>query len=453
VVSVVTPIPNTFDSMSLRQYSFQVAGLKEFESHAVASNVPFYAPVGNPEATVIDMINELKPIAVVTDHFPLRTVRAWHKAIAAHLDTTSTPLVQVDASNIVPVWVASDKQEVGARTLRPKIHKQYGEWLVEYPELPEPQDATLCATLPKRVDWDDVLATVTTTVERTTPLNDVIPPGYTAGMAHFNNFLESRLRVYATMRNDPNVDAQSGISPYIRFGQISFQRLALEVKKYRKHSEGTAAFIEEGVVRRELSDNYCFYNENYDNLDGAAGWARESLNLHNSDKREYVYTREQFEKGETADDLWNAAQIQLVTTGRMHGFMRMYWAKKILEWTNNAAEALEFGLYFNDKYAMDGSCPNGYVGLAWSIMGIHDMGWKEREVFGKIRFMNYNGCKRKFNIQNYVAKFPPASANAANAGGGGAAKEVAKATKKSSSKGGGEEGVKAAKKQKVVKEE
>ena len=143
----------------------------------------------------------------------------------------------------------------------------------------------------------------------------------------------------------------------------------------------------------------------------------------------------------------------MVHRGKMHGFMRMYWAKKILEWTKSPEDALKYAIFLNDKYNLDGRDPNGFVGCMWSIGGVHDMGWKEREVFGKIRFMNYNGCKRKFNIQNYVAKFPPASANAANAGGGGAAKEVAKATKKSSSKGGGEEGVKAAKKQKVVKEE
>lgn len=139
-------------------------------------------------------------------------------------------------------------------------------------------------------------------------------------------------------------------------------------------------------------------------MSGAAGWARDSLELHSSDKREYVYTKVQLEEGETHDDLWNAAQMQLVADGKMHGFLRMYWAKKILEWTSSPSEALSWGLYLNDKYSFDGSCPNGYVGVAWSVMGTHDMGWKEREVFGKIRFMNYNGCKRKFKVRGEVKR-------------------------------------------------
>jgi len=133
-----------------------------------------------------------------------------------------------------------------------------------------------------------------------------------------------------------------------------------------------------------------------------AGWAYDSLQLHNADARDHVYTLEQLEGAGTHEDLWNAAQNQLVKTGKMHGFMRMYWAKKILEWTPSAEDALKWSVYLNDKYSLDGSDPNGYVGCAWSVMGTHDMGWAERPVFGKIRYMNYNGCKRKFDVNRYV---------------------------------------------------
>lgn len=173
-------------------------------------------------------------------------------------------------------------------------------------------------------------------------------------------------------------------------GHLSFQRLTMEVKALNKYANGTAAFIEEGLVRRELSDNFVYYApDNYDELDSAAQWAQDTLELHSSDQREYLYSLEEFERGETHDDLWNAAELQLIQTGKMHGFLRMYWAKKILEWSPSPIMALRTAQYLNDKYALDGRDPNGFVGVGWSIMGIHDMGWKERPIFGKIRFMNY----------------------------------------------------------------
>jgi len=163
-------------------------------------------------------------------------------------------------------------------------------------------------------------------------------------------------------------------------------------------------YLEELVVRRELSDNFCYYNDLYDSVKGAASWAQETLQAHADDKREYVYTKTALEEGKTHDSLWNAAQKELTVLGKMHGFMRMYWAKKILEWTASPEEALEIAIYLNDKYSLDGRDPNGYVGCMWSICGIHDQGWKEREVFGKIRYMNYNGCKRKFDVDAYVQR-------------------------------------------------
>ncbi|CAK9015423.1 unnamed protein product [Durusdinium trenchii] len=175
------------------------------------------------------------------------------------------------------------------------------------------------------------------------------------------------------------------------------------------------AFIEESVVRRELSDNFCFYNDKYDSLEGAAAWAQQTLKDHAKDKREHLYTMEELEGGKTHDDLWNASQQQMVQEGKMHGFLRMYWAKKILEWSPSPKEALQRSIELNDRYELDGRDPNGYVGCMWSICGVHDMGWKERPVFGKIRFMNYAGCKRKFNVPAFVAKYGGTRAEAAEA--------------------------------------
>ncbi|KAG6510082.1 hypothetical protein ZIOFF_024138 [Zingiber officinale] len=224
-------------------------------------------------------------------------------------------------------------------------------------------------------------------------------------MGSKDGFLTKRLKSYDSDRNDPvKPRALSGLSPYLHFGHISAQRCALEARKLRNSCpKSVDAFLEELIVRRELADNFCYYQPHYDSLQGAWEWARKSLMGHAKDKREHVYSREQLEKAQTADPLWNASQLEMVHCGKMHGYMRMYWAKKILEWTNRPEEALSIAIYLNDKYELDGRDPNGYVGCMWSICGVHDQGWKERPVFGKIRYMNYAGCKRKFNVEGYIA--------------------------------------------------
>jgi deoxyribodipyrimidine photo-lyase len=165
------------------------------------------------------------------------------------------------------------------------------------------------------------------------------------------------------------------------------------------------AFLEELIVRRELSDNFCYYNSNYDSFKGFPDWAKETLNTHKKDEREFVYSVKIFEESKTHEDLWNAAQNELIRAGKMHGYMRMYWAKKILEWSKSPEEALKISIYLNDKYELDGRDPNGYTGCAWAIGGVHDRAWVERPVYGKIRYMNRNGAKRKFDVEKYVKRF------------------------------------------------
>ena len=160
------------------------------------------------------------------------------------------------------------------------------------------------------------------------------------------------------------------------------------------------------IIRRELSDNFCFYNPNYDHFEGFPAWAQKTLNEHRRDTREYLYNQEQFEKAFTHDPLWNAAQMEMVRKGKMHGYLRMYWAKKILEWTPSPEEAQRIAIYLNDRYELDGRDPNGYAGIAWSIGGVHDRAWGERPVFGKIRYMSFNGAKSKFDVARYIAENP-----------------------------------------------
>lgn len=257
---------------------------------------------------------------------------------------------------------------------------------------------------PEPIDWKKALDSLKT--DKSVGEVDWIKPGYRNAAGMLESYIEKRLRLFGEKRNDPTVDALSNLAPFFHFGQISVQRAIIEVKKHKsKYSVAVDAFCEEAIVRRELSDNYCYYQKNYDNLKGAYDWARTTLDLHKKDKRPYLYTRQELEESRTHDDLWNAAQNQLREEGKMHGFLRMYWAKKILEWMKSPEESLETAIYLNDRLSLDGRDPNGYVGCMWSIAGIHDQGWAERAVFGKIRYMNYEGCKRKFKIDTFIARY------------------------------------------------
>ncbi|CAH8450707.1 unnamed protein product [Schistosoma rodhaini] len=190
--------------------------------------------------------------------------------------------------------------------------------------------------------------------------------------------------------------------------QIAPQRAVLEVVAVQKHFGRSAdIFIEECFNRRELAENFCFHTPFYDSIKGAYDWARESLMTHSTDKRDPAYSKTQMETAQTGDDLWNAAQRQLVLKGKMHWFLRQYWAKKILEWCAEGPEsAIQIAIYLNDRYSLDGTDPNGYVGIMWAICGVHDQGWPERPIFGKIRYMNYKGCLRKFSVSTFVSRYP-----------------------------------------------
>jgi len=231
-----------------------------------------------------------------------------------------------------------------------------------------------------------------------------IEPGMKAVHLMMNNFIEHKLSKYEAKRNDPNIDGQSNLSPYLHFGQISAQRIALEILKKSTSASEREVFLEELIVRRELADNFCFYNEHYDQFKGFPDWAKKTLREHRRDRREFIYSLDQLEKGETHDDLWNAAQEEMVKSGKMHGYMRMYWAKKILEWTETPEEALGMAIFLNDKYELDGRDPNGYVGVAWSLGGVHDRAWFPRPIFGKIRYMSYRGARSKFDVRAYIKK-------------------------------------------------
>ena len=392
-------VPQFLDA-TLRQFAFMLRGLEQVEKSLKDLKISFFLLRGWPQKEIPKFVMENKVTMLVTDFDPLRIKRQWKGEVADKLDI---PLYEVDTRNIVPCWVASPKQEYGAYTLRPKIHRYLPDFLEKFPKVPAHPFAW--GGKVKKTDWKRAIDSLE--VNRDVTEVDWLDPGERAACKTLDDFLNNKLPEYSLKRNDPTENGVSHLSPYLHFGQISAQRVALEVKKHRVKSEHKDSFLEELIVRRELSDNYCFYNDKYDQFGGFHPWAQKTLNEHRGDKREYLYSSEEFEQAKTHDDLWNGAQMEMVHRGKMHGYLRMYWAKKILEWTESPEKALEIAIYLNDKYELDGRDSNGYAGIAWSVGGVHDRAWNERPVFGKIRYMSYNGCRRKFDIQKYIQKNLP----------------------------------------------
>uniref|UniRef100_A0A182QNV4 Deoxyribodipyrimidine photo-lyase n=1 Tax=Anopheles farauti TaxID=69004 RepID=A0A182QNV4_9DIPT len=393
-------VPKFLDA-TIRHFKFMLQGLEEVAEECRKLNIQFHLLRGSAATNVPAFVKKHKIGGVVCDFSPLRVPMKWVDDVKNGLPM-EVPLCQVDAHNIVPVWVTSDKLEYAARTIRNKVNNNLPTYLTPFPPVVKHPFAASFEAEP--INWTKVLDTLE--VDRSVDVVEWATPGYVGAVGTLQSFVEKRLPKFNDKRNDPTQNALSNLSPWFHFGQLSVQRAILAVKKYgNRHSASVASFCEEAIVRRELSDNFCFHNKNYDNLAGAYDWARKTLDDHRKDKRVYCYTREELETAHTHDDLWNAAQLQLVKEAKMHGFLRMYWAKKILEWTKTPEEALETAIYLNDRYSLDGRDPNGYVGCMWSIAGIHDQGWKEREIFGKIRYMNYDGCKRKFDVNAFVMRY------------------------------------------------
>lgn len=386
-----------FQNGSARHNEWMVASLHELSENLAERGIPFFLEMGAWASVVTAFALRHAVGEVVFDFNPLEPVRSWRETAAAALAVKATV---VDARNSIPCWQASPKAEFAAYTFRPKVHRQLPEFLTTFPKLTVAVPFT--GTVPA-IDWDAVRAF--RQCEYTESLPTTYTPGEAAGKAILRDFVAHRLHGYASRRNDPTVDGVSGLSPYLRWGNLSAQRVALTVREADAPKEDRDAFLEELIVRRELSDNYVYYTNGYDTFEGAHAWAKETLNQHRSDPREYTYTYAEFAESRTHDPLWNAMQRQLVLEGKMHGWCRMYWAKKILEWTKSPEEAISVALRLNDYYELDGRDSNGVVGVMWSVAGVHDRAWTERPVFGKIRFMNFAGAKRKFDVNAYIERY------------------------------------------------
>ncbi|MGE4265040.1 MAG: deoxyribodipyrimidine photo-lyase [Desulfovibrio sp.] len=375
---------------ALAHFAFMLHGLQETATTLAELGIPFILLRGEPGQAVAEYARAAKIGLLVTDADPTKPKRAWLADLLADLDC---PAIEVDARNVVPARHATDKAEYMARTLRPKVQRLLPEFLDAFPAL-APQTQPWPGPLPP-TDWPGLLAAFG-------PPPAHFPPGETAALARLGHFLRNDLPRYAENRNTPLTPASSRLSPYLHFGQISAQRIAQAVLASPAPVEAREDFLEQLIVRRELAENFCLHTSHHDSVDAFPAWARDTLRKHRHDPRPFLASDDQLDAAATPDPLWNAAQLQLLATGHLHGWLRMYWAKQILLWSPDAETALARVLRLNDTLSLDGRDVNGYAGAAWSIGGVHDRPWPERPVFGTVRSMTFGGAAKKFDVKAFV---------------------------------------------------
>jgi deoxyribodipyrimidine photo-lyase len=392
-VVVFFGITDYFPEGNERHYAFMLEGLRDVRQALKKRGIQLVIRHRSPELGVVQMARGAS--LVVTDRGYLKIQKAWRTYAAEHM---SCPLIQVESDVVVPLEETSSKEEYAAATIRPKIHRKLKQFLVPLKETDPMVDSLSLAFDSFKID--DVDRTLSKLkIDRSVKKVSSLHGGTEEARKHLDVFIDGKLEHYGELRNDPTVDYLSLMSPYLHFGQISPLFIALRVSGTR--CSGREAYLEELIVRRELSINFVSQNSRYDSFKSLPDWARKSLKAHQMDRRAYLYSDREFEEGRTHDPYWNAAQKEMLLTGKMHGYMRMYWGKKILEWSPTPEEAFRTALSLNNKYELDGRDPNAFAGIAWCF-GKHDRPWGERKIFGNVRYMNEGGLKRKFDVDGYV---------------------------------------------------
>ena len=394
---VVFVLADRFLHAQQRQYSFLLQGLEDTRQQLQKRDIGLSVLTGNPPAVIAEL--SCNAALTVTDRGYLNIHRHWYAQLK---ETSCSPVVQIETNVVVPVQTAYHKEAYSAGILRPKIQARWNDFLQDFPQLELKNTGV--------VDTDGQVDTAEPfTIMRQLNIHNLIPPsadfegGESAAATRMETFFADRLAAFDQQRNDPSLDATSKLSPYLHFGMISPVEIALKAREYGSGT-GVDVLWEEMIVRRELACNFTYYNSQYDSPACLPAWAQTTLSNHANDPREYIYSYSELEQGKTHDPYWNAAQNQMTATGWMHGYMRMYWGKKVIEWTRDIQTAFTTLIQLNDSYELDGRDPNGYAGIAWCF-GKHDRAWQERSVFGKVRYMNAAGLKRKFAIDDYARQW------------------------------------------------
>ncbi|NHJ39652.1 MAG: deoxyribodipyrimidine photolyase [Asgard group archaeon] len=390
-------LTDSFPEVNERHYNFLLEGLQHVELSLLKRGIKFVAQKKSPEIGALEIANEAA--LVIVDRGYLNIEKKWRRYLSGKLECS---FIQIESNVVVPVEDASDREEFAAYTIRSKINKKLAKYLIML-EKRKIKENSLDYDF-ESIDLHDIGKTLDDlSIDHSVKKVAKFRGGLHQALNNLNDFIKNKLDKYEIMRNNPIYDYQSNLSPYLHFGQISPLQIAITI--YNINNKAKDDFLEQLIVRRELAINFVFYNTGYEKYEmlNLPNWAKETLDEHTKDKREYVYKLKEFELAKTHDPYWNAAQKEMVITGKMHNYMRMYWGKKILEWTETPKQAHEIAIYLNNKYELDGRDPNGFTGVAWCF-GKHDRPWKERPIFGKVRYMNANGLKRKFDADKYVEK-------------------------------------------------
>ncbi len=396
VVVFFAPVP-FYPGANLRHYAFLNQGIPDIADDLKGRNIGFVLR-RYPEHSLIRFCEEVRPCLVVGDEDPLREPESWRQKGAREL---GVPLWTADAEVIVPSRLLL-KEQYAAHIMRRRLHTHLPQFLVPMKDL----RARHSWRKPKGGSSLAVASDITKgwRLDRSVEPIAGIKGGSRQAEKTLREFIRRRLADYPKQRNHPEVNGTSHLSPYLHFGHISALEVALAVQDSDAPKPAKETFLDQLITWRELSVNFVRFNPDYDNFESGEGWAHRTLAKHARDRRPVRYSERQLENAETYDPLWNAAQIQMVDRGWMHNYMRMYWAKKILEWSRTPAEAYRIAVYLNDKYEIDGRDPNGYAGIAWSIVGKFDRPWFERPIFGQVRYMSLASTGRKFDSKRYIGQ-------------------------------------------------
>jgi deoxyribodipyrimidine photo-lyase len=387
------PVP-FYPNANLRHYTFLNQGIPDIARRLEHRGIGFVLR-RYPDHHLLRFCEEIRPVLVVGDENPMREPEHWRATVARSL---AVPFWTVDADVIVPSNLL-EKEQWAAYTARPIIHRLLPEFLKPLRNVKAKvawKSPRGLAQLPADTDitegWE---------LDRSVATSAFFRGGTEEGLKRLKSFINRGLGHYTDDRNKPELDATSHLSPYLHFGHLGPLTVALAVMEARAPQEAKNAFLEQLIVRRELAINFVRFNPDYLSFESAPAWAHKTLAQHAGDPRK-TYSESQLERAQTHDPLWNACQQQMVVTGWMHNYMRMYWAKKILEWSLTPAQAYRTAVYLNDKYELDGRDPNGYAGIAWAIVGKHDRPWFERPIFGQIRYMSFDSTSKKFDSKRYI---------------------------------------------------
>ncbi len=417
-----------------RSHWFIMQGMEEHQQFADEHKLNYYGFLEEKAGEYPDLFSKLaeKSSLVITDEYPVFIMRERNERIPK---TLNVPYITIDSNGIIPLGL-SDKAPYSAYIFRKTMQKKFRQCFEEPPEENplEKLENTARISLPESItqkyptakEADRYNKEWLSTIDVDHSVKPIQMDGTRkAGLERMNTFMEFDLKAYDEDRNDPDKEATSRLSPWLHFGKISEHEIVDNCLRRQPRGwsrdelapqagkrdgffggeTGIEAYLDEVITWREVGFHFAHHVENYDKFESLPDWAQKTLEEHEADERPHIYSYEQLANAETEDDIWNAAQRQLVREGRIHNYLRMLWGKKVLQWTPDVRTALEYLIKLNNTYAIDGRDPNSYSGIFW-ILGRFDRAWgPERKIYGKVRYMTSDSTRKKVKIKEYLEKY------------------------------------------------